>query len=63
MTFPRAYAADDADVISRRLAAIVGQKRGICPRKDNPALPPEKCWCYRAGPDGETLPCPPRPET
>jgi hypothetical protein len=47
--------------LQKRLRAIEGQK-GLhpCARSANQGL--QECWCYQAGPNGETLPCPPKPE-
>lgn len=55
-------ACEDAEVITRRLRAIRGQSRGICPRWVDASFSSTACWCFEAGPDGKTLPCPtPRP--
>jgi len=54
---PRVRAADDVDVIRKRLGAITGARNGYCAiRCGKPSV---ECWCYQGGPDSETLPCPP----
>jgi len=54
---PRPRAADD-DMVTKRLRALSGQ-RGLlgCNVRDGKSS--GECWCYQAGPNGETLPCPP----
>ena len=54
---PRPRAADD-DMVTKRLRALYGQ-RGLlgCNVRDGKSS--GECWCYQAGPNGETLPCPP----
>lgn len=53
---------EDAAFITKRLIAIRGQRNGVCPRWAAPAFTLEDCWCCKSGPNGETLPCPPRPD-
>lgn len=56
-------ACEDAEVISRRLRAIRGQTRGICPKWADVNFSSLECWCHAGGSEGQTLPCPhPRPD-
>ncbi len=49
---------DDLDFIQRRLGAIRAEKGFYeCARRIGKSV--ESCWCYHAGSDGTTLPCPP----
>ncbi len=46
------------DFMQRRMRAIDGEKGFLeCERRNGRSV--EGCWCYRSGPDGTTLPCPP----
>jgi hypothetical protein len=56
------FDADDAlPFLQKRLRAIEGQK-GLHPCAGRNGGVPSECWCYQAGPNGETLPCPPKPD-
>lgn len=48
---------DDPDAIRKAATVIRGQEQGIC--KMRAGEPVSECWCYRTGPEGNNLPCPP----
>jgi hypothetical protein len=56
--------ADDFEAIAKARAEIVRREsatiRGECRTRNGGVL--ADCWCYRAGPDGSNLPCPPLPD-
>ncbi|HYZ42571.1 MAG TPA: hypothetical protein VE687_18390 [Stellaceae bacterium] len=60
MTPHTARAADDFATIHRRMTALRLQRDGKCAIRDGKSS--ADCWCYKAGPDGNTLPCPPAAE-
>jgi hypothetical protein len=53
-------AADDFAAIRAVMMRLKFERHGCNLRK---GLISTQCWCYRAGPQGETLPCPPPPES
>jgi hypothetical protein len=53
-------AADDFAVIRQRMIALRLQRDGKCAIREGWSS--TDCWCYKAGPGGETLPCPPSVE-
>ena len=53
-------AADDFETIRQRMTALRLQRDGKCAIREGWSS--TDCWCYKAGPDGETLPCPPTVE-
>ena len=57
MTPYTARAADDFATIRQRMNALRLQRDGKCAIREG--KPSTDCWCYGAGPDGKTLPCPP----
>lgn len=60
---PVQYACDDFDVVRRRFHAIRGEQWGVCPKWADANFPSTDCWCHLGVPNGETLPCPPKPNT
>jgi hypothetical protein len=50
-------AADDFDTIRQRLTALRLQREGRCAIREGRSS--ADCWCYKAGSDGNSLPCPP----
>jgi hypothetical protein len=60
------FFADDADTISRLIEQNRRKKEAMMYRKcfmRTPGLVSMDCWCFRAGPGGENLPCPPHNES
>jgi len=57
MTPHTARAADDFATIRQRMTALRLQRDGRCAIREGGSS--TDCWCYKAGPDGNTLPCPP----
>jgi hypothetical protein len=57
MTPYTARAADDFATIRQRMTALRLQRDGKCAIREGGSS--TDCWCYKAGPDGNTLPCPP----
>ena len=57
MTPHTARAADDFVTIRQRMTALRLQREGKCAIREGGSS--VDCWCYKAGPDGNTLPCPP----
>ena len=57
MTPHTARAADDFETIRQRMTALRLQRDGKCAIREGQSS--ADCWCYQAGPDGSTLPCPP----
>jgi hypothetical protein len=57
MTPHTARAADDFATIHRRMTALRLQRDGKCAIREGRSS--VDCWCYKAGADGNTLPCPP----
>jgi hypothetical protein len=55
MTLHKARAADDFAAIRRRMSALRLQRDGKCAIRAGRSS--VDCWCYQAGPDGNTLPC------
>lgn len=55
-----AAVADDFDFIRRRVRAIAGEREGRCEIRASGIA--QDCWCWKSGPDGETLRCPPPPQ-
>lgn len=59
-------AADDADVIGRRIAELRSRddfyRARRCALRSGGAVTVAECWCKGAGPNGSTLPCPPLDE-
>jgi hypothetical protein len=53
-------AADDFETIRQRMTALRLQRDGKCAIREGWSS--TDCWCYKAGPGGETLPCPPTVE-
>jgi hypothetical protein len=53
-------AADDFETIRQRMNALRLQRDGKCAIREGWSS--TDCWCYKAGPGGETLPCPPTVE-
>jgi hypothetical protein len=53
-------AADDFETIRQRVTALRLQRLGKCAIREGWSS--TDCWCYKAGPGGETLPCPPTVE-
>lgn len=53
---------EELKTITKRLQAIRGEKRKLCPRWIDYNFSSINCWCYCAGPDGKTLNCPEKPE-
>jgi hypothetical protein len=52
--------ANDFATIRTAMLRIKGERQGCYLRK---GLPAAECWCYHAGVNGETLPCPPPDHT
>jgi hypothetical protein len=52
--------ANDFATIRTAMLRIKGERQGCYLRK---GLPATECWCYHAGVNGETLPCPPPDHT
>jgi len=52
-------AADDFEEIKKRLKIIKINAEGRCMLREGGAT--VDCWCYMAGPNGISLPCPPNP--
>jgi hypothetical protein len=50
---------EDYDYIAKRQKIIVANKRGECVIRIGGHS--TDCWCYKAGPNGSHLPCPPVP--
>ncbi len=48
--------ANDFAAIRTAMLRIKGERLGCNLRK---GLLSSECWCYHAGPNGDTLPCPP----
>jgi len=57
MTPYTARAADDFAAIRQRMTALRLQRDCKCAIREGKSS--ADCWCYQAGPDGSTLPCPP----
>ena len=57
MTPHTARAADDFATIHQRMMALRLQREGKCAIREGGSS--ADCWCYKAGSDGNTLPCPP----
>jgi hypothetical protein len=57
MTLYTTRAADDFETIRQRVTALRLQRDGKCAIREGWSS--TDCWCYKAGPGGETLPCPP----
>jgi hypothetical protein len=55
----RPRAADDADAIAARLVELKAYRDRQC--FGRLGLGASNCWCFRAGPDGQSLPCPVSP--
>lgn len=55
-------ACEDATFILRRVRALRGLARGLCPKWVDCNFSPSACWCHEGSPDGKTLPCPMRPD-
>lgn len=52
-------AMEDYNDIAKRQKIIAANRRHEClVRLD---LPSAECWCFKAGPNGSHLPCPPPP--
>lgn len=49
-------AANDFVAIRAAILRLKFERFGCNLRK---SLPSTECWCYKAGPKGQTLPCPP----
>jgi hypothetical protein len=57
MTPHTARAADDFVTIRQRMNALRLLREGKCAIREGGSS--TDCWCYKAGPDDTTLPCPP----
>jgi hypothetical protein len=57
MTPHTARAADDFETIRQRMTALRLQRDGKCAIREGSSR--VSCWCYQAGPAGNTLACPP----
>ena len=55
MTPHTARAADDFATIRQRMTALRLQRDGKCAIREGRWS--ADCWCYKAGPDGNSLPC------
>ena len=53
---------EELKVITKRLQALRGEKRKLCPRWFDYNFSSINCWCHCAGPEGKTLDCPDKPE-
>jgi len=57
MTPHTTRAADDFTTIHQRMMALRLQRDGKCAIREGRSS--ADCWCYKAGCDGNSLPCPP----